>query len=284
MHIYHPQSYFWRTMYTRFTQWIAECLPRHSFQLLQNLSFRYGYFGDYSDWEEARKATTGFDSDIILNKVKNSLLKVKAGEAAYERDSVLFDKIQYSWPLLAGLLWIATQNENKLRILDFGGSLGTTYYQNRKYLSTLSELKWIIVEQQKFVDCGKTYFQDQNLLFNYSIDECLKEHNPNTLLMSSTIQYIEKPYAFLEDVLAKRFQYIIIDRTPFLQHEVDRLMIQIVPPEIYQASYPVWFLNLDKFLQFMNQRYEIVADFTSADRSNIDAVFKGFIFKIRENV
>ncbi len=58
----------------------------------------YGLSGDYRSWDEAMTASTGYDSGIILEKTKAALLKVKNGEAAYERDSVLFDEIQYAWP------------------------------------------------------------------------------------------------------------------------------------------------------------------------------------------
>jgi hypothetical protein len=50
--------------------------------------------GDFQSWNEAQSKTTGYDSEIILEKCKNALLKVKSGEAVYERDSVLFDSIQ----------------------------------------------------------------------------------------------------------------------------------------------------------------------------------------------
>ena len=45
---------------------------------------------------------------------------MKNGEAVYERDSVLFDEIQYSWGLLAGLQKAALENDGKLCVLDFG--------------------------------------------------------------------------------------------------------------------------------------------------------------------
>ncbi len=63
-----------------------------------------------------------------------SLLKVKRGEAVYERDSIVLEKFQYSWPLTSGLLYAATMSNSKLNVLDFGGSLGSSYYQNRNYL------------------------------------------------------------------------------------------------------------------------------------------------------
>ena len=54
-----------------------------------------GFFGNYITWEQARKECSGYDTDVIFAKVKAALLKVKTGHAAYERDSVLFDTIQY---------------------------------------------------------------------------------------------------------------------------------------------------------------------------------------------
>ena len=45
-------------------------------------------------------------------------MKVKKGEAVYERDSMIFDQIEYSWPVLFGLMWAAAQNSGYLKVLD----------------------------------------------------------------------------------------------------------------------------------------------------------------------
>ncbi len=58
--------------------------------------------------------------------------KVVAGEAVYERDSVVFDHLEYAWPLLACLLQIAAERRS-LRVIDFGGSLGSSWRQNRRF-------------------------------------------------------------------------------------------------------------------------------------------------------
>jgi len=57
---------------------------------------QYGWQGNDSTWQEAHNASSGYDDDKILHIVKRSLLKVKNGEAVYQRDSVIFDEIQYS--------------------------------------------------------------------------------------------------------------------------------------------------------------------------------------------
>lgn len=240
-----------------------------------------GFSGNYRTWDEARQSSSGYDSEAILEKVRDALLRVKNGEAVFERDSVLFDEVQYSWPLLAGLLWIASRNNNRLNLIDFGGSLGSTYFQNLKFLNHLDELNWSIVEQERFVECGRRLFEDCHLRFYYGLDECIGERHPDAILFSSVIQYLEKPYDLLADILDKGFTYLIFDRTAFLAKGDDRITVQKVPPEIYPASYPAWFFNRDKFLSFISGTYELVAEFDSFESFRLEdqiAQNRGFIF------
>lgn len=255
-------------------------IPAAPLNLYRKISGNTYYSGGYANWEEAKKDSTGYDTEQILNKVKDSLLKVKSGEAVYERDSVLFDKIQYSWPLLAGILWIASQKANCLNLVDFGGSLGSTYYQNRKFLSHLKEIHWNIVEQKKFVECGKRHFENEQVKFYDDLDECFREQNPDVILFSGVFQYLEKPYSVLEKVQSLGFEFILFDRTPLLEKGGDRITVQEVSPKIFPASYPCWFLNQEKFLNAMAVRYVFVADFESFEKPVFEnSVFKGFIFK-----
>ena len=247
--------------------------------------YKYGWHGNYSSWENAKKDSIGYDSDLILDKVKNSLLKVKNGEAIYERDSILFDKMEYSWPLLAALLWIANKNMGKLNIIDFGGSLGSTYFQNRPFLKDLSELRWNIIEQKKFVECGQHYFEDDHLKFYFNLDECIAQQDPDAIILSSVLQYIESPYDLLEKIIGLNFTYIIFDRTSFLEHGKDRITVQKVPPHIYNASYPAWVFEKKKFLDFFKGKYELIAEFEAYVGkeyyivNNVKAGDKGFIFR-----
>lgn len=218
--------------------------------------------GNYNSWQEAMQHTTGYHDNEILEKCQTALLKVKNGEAVYERDSVLFDEIQYSWGLLAGLQKAAIDNKGKLCVLDFGGSLGSTYYQNKDFLKTLDEVQWCIVEQSNFVDCGKQYFENEQLKFYHTVDECISKHNPNVLLLSGVLQYLEKPYEWISKFVALKIPYIIIDRTSFIQGEKDILTVQNVPKEIYKASYPSWFF-IEKIFIKNFRKYNLVESFES---------------------
>ena len=218
--------------------------------------------GNYTTWEDAAAKSSGYNSEVILEKCKKSLLKVKRGEAVYERDSFLFNEIHYSWGLLAGLQRAALENDGTLCVLDFGGSLGSTYYQNREFLSSIKNIQWCIVEQSHFVACGKEYFEDENLKFYDTIEDCLAKHDPTVLILSGVIHILEKPYDWILKFNSLKIKYIIIDRTPFTDLDHDILTIQNVPAEIYNASYPSWFFSEPKFILAFNN-YRLQATFES---------------------
>ncbi len=241
---------------------------------------KYGWFGNYKTWEEAKKASSGYDGEEILEKVKTSLLKVKNSEAVYERDSIIFNEIHYSWPLLSGLMLSASISGGNLRVLDFGGSLGSTYYQNKKFLDQLNSVSWSVVEQKHFVDVGKKDFADERLYFYDDTKSCIQEQNPNVLVLSGVLQYIEKPYELLDELLEHDFQFVLFDRTPFSLNNQDRITLQIVPPIIYSASYPCWFFDEKEFINYFRQNsYFALEEFDGADGKNSEYYFKGLILE-----
>ncbi len=46
---------------------------------------------------------------------------------------------------------VVIENNNNLSVLDFGGSLRSTYYQNKTFLENLNSIEWSIVEQTHFL-------------------------------------------------------------------------------------------------------------------------------------
>jgi putative methyltransferase (TIGR04325 family) len=246
----------------------------------------YGLSGDYRSWDEAMAASTGYDSDIILEKTRVALMKIKHGEAAYERDSVLFDEIQYAWPLLTGLMWTAAHCGGTLNVLDFGGSLGSTYFQNRIFLSALPQVRWNIVEQSRHVETGRTWFEDDHLRFYMDIADCLADTQPNVVVLSGVLQYLEHPYAIFESILRLPCDCVIIDRTPFWAGPKDRLCVQTVPPDIYPASYPSWIFSKDRFFSKLKEGWKIMTTFDNIDRLNgpIDFSYQGALLDHNTNL
>ena len=261
---------------------VKECLPPVAARILSHLLGRKTFRGDYASWKAAVDASIGYDSDLIIRKVRESAMKVRDGAAVYERDSVLFDEIQYSWPVLAGILWAASRGGNRLSLADFGGALGSSYYQNRDFLGHLEYLRWSIVEQEKFVAIGKMEFENPRLHFYGDLDECCRLESPKVLLLSSVLQYLEDPYRILQKAISLGFEYIIVDRTLFFDEGPEEISLQVVPPDIYRASYPAWFLDRRKFLSFLFGEYDVTAEFDSLAGTvrlgGRTAKDKGFIF------
>lgn len=135
--------------------------------------WRLGYRGHFNDWDHARRASTGYESGLIVERVALAMREVRDGHRMYERDSVLFDEIVYSWPLLAFMLHVSN-TERRLSVLDFGGSLGSTYYQNRLFLNKIAGLEWSIIEQKNYVEIGKREFSNDIVKFYPTIEECIK--------------------------------------------------------------------------------------------------------------
>jgi len=215
--------------------------------------------GNYTDWQSAAAAASGYDHDAIFIKVREAARAVRGGRALWERDSVLFYHEEYHWPLLSGLMAVAAWNRGRLSVLDFGGALGSTYMQHRSLLNGLDELRWNIVEQPHFVACGREEFTTDILRFWPSMGECAAVSPPDVILFSSVLQYLEESYAVLEQAASFRPKVIILDRTPFAP-KGERITVQHTPPEIYPASYPCRWLDRRRVNEILESRYRLLPD------------------------
>lgn len=251
---------------------LKDCLPPIAMRCLKKMLCKNAppppqraniWQGDYPDWQSAVAACDGgYDSDAIFQKVVTAARKVRDGEALWERDSVCFYHEEYNWPLLASLMHIAALQGGKLHVLDFGGALGSTYMQHRKFLDTLPDFSWNVVEQAHVVSCGQKEFSTNKLHFYSSMDDCFIDKNINCVLLSSVLQYLPDPYAFINDVLLKQPVALLIDRTPFLLDRA-RITIQNVPEEIYKASYVCRWVDKGIVQQKMEILYTCTAEFAS---------------------
>ncbi len=234
----------------------------------------YGWFGDYKTWDEAVARSVGYDSNLILNRVDEAMEYVLSNKAAYEKDGVLFKEPDFNWPVLSNILLAANQLK-KLSVLDFGGALGSFYFQHQLFLSQI-DCVWNVVEQQNFVDLGKKKYEHTNLKFHYKSEDVFE---PNVLMIACVLQYLPNPYETLETILKRDFSYIILDRLALTNKDKTRLTIQKVSPKIYPASYPAWFLSETRIQSLLEKNYERVCKYECTDKPNIDGHFTGLVYK-----
>lgn len=258
---------------------VRDWIPPIIFKKLRNMMGKGVHFiGNYSLWKEAEECCSGYSHSHILDKVLDATLKVKNGDAVFERDSVIFDENHYSWPVVAGLMWSVARYGGKLNVLDFGGSLGSSYFQNQNFIYSLSDVQWGIVEQPHYVKVGQDNIQDDRLKFYENIDTFMKDNRPNVVLLSSVLQYLEKPFDLIEKLSSFKSCSLIIDKTAFSDYTRDRLTIQIVPPSIYDASYPMWIFDKHNFLKRLSSHWKIISEHDNSEgRVETDDGF-GFSF------
>jgi len=216
--------------------------------------------GVYSTWEEAAARAGGYDSDAIFARTRDAILKVVRGEAAFERDSVILDRPEYPLFLIASLLHVAAASDGRLDILDFGGSLGSSFFQCRPFVSSIRRLRWSVVEQPHYVAFGKAELENEVLRFHRTIAECLSVEHPNVAVLSGVLHCIPSPWGVVDEIIAAGLPYVIIDRQPLSPLPTDRVSISRVPKEIYEGSYPLWWLSEPRFRAAWAAWYDVVAE------------------------
>jgi putative methyltransferase (TIGR04325 family) len=260
---------------------IKDWLPPAILRGLRRTNSHSIYFeGSYNTWEEASALCGGYDDKSILEKVLNSTLKVKRGEAAYERDSVVFNEPDYVWPVTTALMWAAAKSGGKLHVLDFGGSLGSTYFQNRAFLKDISELRWSVVEQPNYVQAGREFIEDEHIQFYEKINHLTLYRLPNVVLFSSVLQYLPEPEMVIRDTTELNPSVIIIDKTIVNHSNADSIYIQKVPSSIYRAAYPCRSLSENNLLNHFTSNFQLLKKFPSLPfpaLMQIQSEFVGYI-------
>lgn len=200
-------------------------------------------------WQDAEAAAGGYDEESILLRIRAATDEVRSGQAAFERDGIAFAVHEFRWPLAAALLMVAARRGH-LSVLDFGGSLGSSYRQHAGLLDGVPTA-WGVVEQPTFVEAGLEY-EDDRLRFFTTIAECIEAITPNAAVLSSVLQYLPDPDSVLAEIAETDVDVIVIDRTPFLLEATcatsHRATVQRVPEEIYPASYAAWLLSRERLL------------------------------------
>jgi len=258
---------------------IHQWLPPAAVALLKRHLGSIHFEGDYARWADAQADCDGYEARVIWERTTEAARAVKRGEAAFERDSVVYKKPAYVWPLLSSLLWAAARHGGSLSVLDFGGSLGSTYFQHRSWLADLARLRWSIVEQPAYVKVGREEFEDESLKFYDDVPSALRAERSRVLLISAVLQYLEAPYAMLEELLNAEFDVILLDRLAFSAENRDKLTVQRVGERIYPASYPAWFFDRRKLVAALERRYRLVQVFQPADRASGGNYYEGLLFE-----
>jgi putative methyltransferase (TIGR04325 family) len=261
---------------------IRKVAPPILVDLYVNRKMGHSLVGGFSSWEEAEKKATGYDSNSIFERAKKAALAVKNGAAVYERDTVLFFQPNYSNAVLTGLLRSLIKNDGQIKLLDFGGALGSTFFNFSPLIQEVKNLIWGVIEQPHFVKFGKENLETNHLRFFEKISDFKSEvGEANTILISGSLQFIRDYQRILDPILAMKPEIVIIDRLPFMRdrNAPSRVFIQQVSEQIYPASYTCWAFNKLEILSQFSRDYKVVLETVCYEVAHKEVEYLGIVLE-----
>jgi len=112
-----------------------------------------------------------------------------------------------------------------LRIFDFGGGIGQTYYQYSRFLETGELAQWTVMDLPEVI-AGRDVAREQAataLRFTSSLRDCA---DCNVFLAAGSLHYWEQSIAELADALGGLPQHVFINRSPTRQQAQSFVTIQ----------------------------------------------------------
>jgi len=166
--------------------------------------------------------------------------------------------------------------------LDFGGSLGTAFFQHRRLLERFIGVDWRVVEQDHFVEVGRREMEVEGLSFFYTVREATKNTRPSVSYVGSSIQYVEEPMKTLEEISSVTSQFLILDRIP-LHRDTSRTLRQVVGRHPYDASYPMHVLAQIEIEQMISEHWLLLSSYDCIGGKNktlegLEFEWRGLVF------
>jgi len=208
--------------------------------------------GPYSSYLEAISYATGYDSPVIASKVEEATRAVLEGRGAYERDGTVFQVRPYLKinQILKNLV------TPKTVIADFGGGLGGLYI-NSPELFPLG-CRRIVIEQTSMVYTGRRITEEYDLAIDFIDSNSQAIPKLDVLVLSSVLQYLEKPWAVVEWLIqSSNPEVVILDRTAIRRGE-SQWHIQLNTGYYEKTvNYPIQILDSKKLLGAFS-RYRVM--------------------------
>jgi putative methyltransferase (TIGR04325 family) len=215
--------------------------------------------GRYRDWEAAARACRKISLEGQRRACEWALGEVLAGRALFERDSLLQHQPITCWPLMLALCDLQARGTPQPTVLDYGGGLGSVYFQHRAWYAADRLVTWNVVELPEIAATGQRLVQDSQLRFFGSLEEAVHQKPPDLILAAGIMPMVPSPEALLDTLASLGASWVFLDRIP-VTHRLGQTLItrQVVPRTIYEHESPFWFFDETSLLQMLSTRFRIV--------------------------
>lgn len=150
--------------------------------------------------------------------------------------------------------WIALGRPSLLRVLDFGGALGSHFHALKPHWPWAA-LHWTVCETAAVAAAGQAEFElemPQGHQLSFSANACeVLDAGIDVVLASCSLQYLEHWPQMLHQF--KAAPWLLLDRVPLINHPTDLIAIQVVPASYTDTRYPGWTFAANTWLPRLAQ-------------------------------
>jgi putative methyltransferase (TIGR04325 family) len=228
--------------------------------------------GPLLSWPEAAARAAGWNratDEIALSAAQ----KVIDGLAVAERDGIALDSTHHSTTVLAFLAMLAARH-HAVRVIDFGGGLGSNYYQGRTVLSALGlPVSWTVIERPSLAAIGREKFQTEELQFSETIEAVSKICAG--LIFTGSLQYVPDPFDTTSPMLDD-IEIVALDRV-LVSNDSEHAVFVQHPPSWHpwrDHSFPVWRFSRGRLMEWFKARgFKIIEEFSIPSRPETGLLF-----------
>jgi len=150
-------------------------------------------------------------------------------------------------------VWLALGQPTSLRILDFGGALGSHFHAIAAHFPWC-RLQWVVCETTAVATAGSSGFSfnkpnGSTLRFSDQAAEVLA-NGIDLVFASSSLQYLEHWPQILQAFRA--VPWLLLDRVPLIDHPTHLFCVQVVPASYFDARLPMVIFSASSWLSFLN--------------------------------
>lgn len=226
---------------------ISELAQHLHTQLARDLFFvSPGYYAPLPNWAEAERCCgDAYQAISVVERYRKQL---------QSKPSQLIGA--YTIRQLAALqhAWLELGQPAQLRVLDFGGALGSHFHALEPYWPWC-RLLWTVCETTAVATAGAAEFDcdrpnGTTLRFTDQAAEIVNA-GIDVVFASGSLQYLEHWQLMLQ--LFRAAPWLLLDRVPLIDHPSDLIAIQVVPASYTDTRYPGWKFSAPTWLPRLRQ-------------------------------
>jgi len=144
--------------------------------------------------------------------------------------------------------WLSKLFGEHMHLVDFGGSIGLTYYGYRRFSEMPAGARWTVVEVSNLVRQGRIVAEREKAV-GLSFLEDLEQAAPCEILLSAgALQFMESSVPGLLERMAAKPRYVLLNKLPVVTGEGFWTLHNFGP-----AVTPMQLYNRDEFVGYFEQ-------------------------------